>query len=113
MRIGTLAAIGVCLWAAVGASLATQVMAQSRAVMSQRDIAFAPGELRIRAGEEVVFRNEDPFGHNVFSPDQGGVFDIGLQQPETETPVRFSQPGEYNIRCRIHPKMRALVVVTP
>lgn len=104
---------GACAWAAVAALLAPQVMAQARAVIAQQEIAFTPRTLKIKAGEEVVFRNDDPFGHNVYSPDQGGVFDIGLQPPETETPVRFEKPGDYTIRCRIHPKMRAQVTVVP
>ncbi len=93
--------------------LAGSVGAQGPIIIAQRDIAFAPRKVVIHAGDEVLFRNEDPFGHNVYSPSMGGVFDIGLQDPFGETPVRFTQTGEYIIQCRIHPKMRATVVVEP
>ena len=82
-------------------------------IMEQRDIAFAPRTVTIKVGDQVTFRNEDPFGHNVYSPSLNGIFDIGLQEPGTETPVTFTQPGEFIIQCRIHPKMRAKVVVEP
>lgn len=93
--------------------LAGSVGAQAPVIIAQRDIAFAPRSVTIQVGDQVLFRNEDPFGHNVYSPSLGGVFDIGLQDPFGETPVRFTQPGEYIIQCRIHPKMRATVTVMP
>lgn len=88
------------------------VTAQDKPVMVQRDIAFAPRSISVKVGQEVIFRNEDPFGHNVFSPSVGGVFDIGLQEPDHETPVTFSTAGVYTVQCRIHPKMRAKIEVT-
>ncbi|MFV3077232.1 plastocyanin/azurin family copper-binding protein [Niveispirillum fermenti] len=87
--------------------------AQAPMVIAQRDIAFAPRSVTIKVGDQVIFRNEDPFGHNVYSPSMNGVFDIGLQDPDTETPVTFTAPGEFIIQCRIHPKMRAKVLVEP
>lgn len=82
-------------------------------VILQRDIAFAPRTVTIKVGQQILFRNEDPFGHNVFSPSVGGIFDIGLQAPGLETPVAFTKPGEFTVQCRIHPKMRAKVTVVP
>lgn len=86
---------------------------QSLPTITQSGIAFKPATVRVKAGGQVLFRNEDPFGHNVYSPSKGGVFDIGLQAPDSETAVTFREPGEYIIQCRIHPKMRAIVTVTP
>jgi plastocyanin len=87
--------------------------AQSGTVIVQQGIAFKPGQVTVKAGGRVTFRNEDPFGHNVYSPSKGGIFDIGLQAPDSETAVTFRETGEYIIQCRIHPKMRAVVTVTP
>lgn len=86
--------------------------AQAPKIVAQRDISFVPRTVNIRVGEQVIFRNDDPFGHNVYSPAQENIFDIGLQEPGTETPVTFTVPGEFTIQCRIHPKMRAKVTVT-
>jgi plastocyanin len=79
----------------------------------QQGIAFKPGSAKVKVGGQVTFRNEDPFGHNVYSPSQGGIFDIGLQAPDSETAVTFKEAGTYIIQCRIHPKMRATVTVSP
>lgn len=87
--------------------------AQSNVVIVQQGIAFKPGKATVKAGGQITFRNEDPFGHNVYSPSKGGIFDIGLQAPDSETAVTFRETGEYIIQCRIHPKMRAVVTVTP
>lgn len=87
--------------------------AQAPATITQKGIAFAPSSATIRVGEQIVFRNLDPFGHNVYSPSEGGAFDIGLQPPASETAVTFRDPGKYTIMCRIHPKMRATVTVKP
>jgi plastocyanin len=97
-----------------GASLYSGIAgAQANIVIVQHGIAFKPGAVTVKAGGQVTFRNEDPFGHNVYSPSKGGIFDIGLQAPESETAVTFRETGEYVIQCRIHPKMRAVVTVTP
>lgn len=93
--------------------LAGSGSAEDPIIIAQRDISFAPRSVTIKVGDQVTFRNEDPFGHNVYSPSMNGVFDIGLQDPGTETPVTFTAPGEFIIQCRIHPKMRARVLVEP
>ncbi|MBP7337202.1 plastocyanin/azurin family copper-binding protein [Niveispirillum sp.] len=107
------AALRVFLPLAVLGVLAGSGGAQAPKTIAQRDISFVPRTVSIKVGEQVVFRNDDPFGHNVYSPAQENIFDIGLQEPGTETPVTFSVPGEFTIQCRIHPKMRAKVTVTP
>lgn len=86
--------------------------AQTAVTILQQGIAFKPGSAKVKVGGQVVFRNEDPFGHNVYSPSQGGIFDIGLQAPDSETAVTFKEAGTYIIQCRIHPKMRATVTVS-
>jgi len=86
--------------------------AQTGVTILQQGIAFKPGSAKVKVGGQVIFRNEDPFGHNVYSPSQGGIFDIGLQAPESETAVIFKEAGTYIIQCRIHPKMRATVTVS-
>lgn len=86
--------------------------AQAPVAITQKGIAFVPSSAVIRVGEQIVFRNLDPFGHNVYSPSEGGTFDIGLQPPNSETAVTFEVPGKYTVMCRIHPKMRATVTVS-
>lgn len=111
LMAGRLASIGIlCLLTGL---LVGAAPAQTHPTIEQKGIAFRPGNVRIKAGSQVVFKNLDPFGHNVYSPDQGGTFDIGLQVPDASTAVIFREAGTYTIMCRIHPKMRASVTVEP
>lgn len=106
------ALLGLALGSAAG--LYTHLAeAQTGTVIVQQGIAFKPAKATVKAGGQITFRNEDPFGHNVYSPSKGGIFDIGLQQPESETAIAFKEAGEYVIQCRIHPKMKATITVTP
>ncbi|WP_420403840.1 cupredoxin domain-containing protein [Nisaea sp.] len=100
-----LAAAGA--WLTVGG-----LYAATPVVIEQAGIAFLPKAVTIRAGEQVVFLNSDVFGHNVYSDSAGGAFDIGLQNSGSEVAVTFENPGRFTLRCRIHPKMRAVVTVT-
>jgi plastocyanin len=101
---------------AAGAALATHaVLAQvaSAVTVEQKDIAFNPNHVEIKAGGTVTFINEDPFGHNVYSESPGGEFDIGRQQMGQKNVITFKRPGTFVAECRIHPKMRLEIVVTP
>ena len=42
--------------------------AQTGTVIVQQGIAFKPGTATVKAGGQITFRNEDPFGHNVMLP---------------------------------------------
>jgi plastocyanin len=99
--------------AALTAFATERGLAQASAVVAQKDIAFSPARIEIKAGTTVTFVNEDPFGHNVYSETKGGEFDIGRQQPSQRSTVTFRNPGTFIAECRIHPKMRLEIVVTP
>ncbi|MEK9969591.1 MAG: plastocyanin/azurin family copper-binding protein [Ferrovibrio sp.] len=113
MRSLILAALTGLLLGGSASLYTTLANAQEEIVIVQQGIAFKPAKVSVKVGGKVTFRNDDPFGHNVYSPSQGGIFDIGLQAPESQTAVTFRDAGEYVIQCRIHPKMRAVVTVTP
>jgi plastocyanin len=79
--------------------------------VSQKGRQFDPVELRVRAGDRVVFRNDDDVTHNVFSKTVGAEFNVKLQEPGSESPVVMERPGVVDVRCAIHPKMKLRVVV--
>tara|TARA_E500000318_G_scaffold85341_3_gene81351 strand:- start:4053 stop:4418 length:366 start_codon:yes stop_codon:yes gene_type:complete len=81
-------------------------------VIEQSGIAFLPKTVTIKEGDTVTFLNSDVFGHNVYSDSDGGEFDIGLQSTGAEVPVTFENAGRFTLYCRIHPRMRAVVIVT-
>jgi len=59
----------------------------------------------------VLFPNQDPFFHNVFSVYEGTRFDLGLYESGTSREVRFTRPGPSYIFCNIHPEMSAVIMV--
>jgi plastocyanin len=79
--------------------------------VSQKGARFAPLELSVRAGDCVVFRNDDDVTHNVFSKTPGAEFNVKLQEPGSESPVVMERPGTVDVRCAIHPRMRLRVEV--
>jgi plastocyanin len=106
---------GAVLAASAGMSgaAAERVLAQtSEVTVVQKDIAFVPERIEVKAGTTVVFVNDDRFGHNVYSETPGADFDIGRQPPGQRTPVVFRRAGNFEVRCRIHPKMRLEVAVS-
>ena len=79
--------------------------------VSQKDKVFAPTELKVKAGDKIVFHNDDNITHNVFSQTQGAEFNVKLQEPGSESPVVLEKPGVVDVRCAIHPTMKLRVVV--
>lgn len=99
--------------AAVAGLLTDRVLAQAgEATVVQKDIAFIPERIEVKAGSTIIFVNDDRFGHNVYSETPGADFDIGRQPPGQRTPVAFRRAGNFEVRCRIHPKMKLEVVVS-
>jgi plastocyanin len=83
---------------------------EQRYEMVQRDKQFHPHVLAIPVGAAVVFPNDDPFFHNVFSLYQGKKFDLGLYEAGSSRSVRFDKPGVSFIFCNIHPEMSAYLI---
>jgi plastocyanin len=79
----------------------------------QKDKSFSQAEITIRAGDRVMFRNDDTVVHNVYSASQGASFEIKTQLPGQTAEQRFQKPGEVDVRCAIHPQMKLRVKVEP
>jgi plastocyanin len=71
--------------------------------------AYDPEELRVEAGTEVVFRNEDSDPHTVTADDDS--FDSGEIAPGSDYHYTFDSPGECGIHCDLHPNMKMKVIV--
>jgi plastocyanin len=72
-------------------------------------MAFSPEVMKVKAGTEVVWRNNDSSIHTVTADDgsfssppmdQGGVFK-----------KIFTKPGTYSYACEMHPFMTGKIVV--
>ena len=79
--------------------------------MHQKNEAFFPKVIPVTVGTTVVFPNEDPFYHNVFSVQKGGDFDLGRYAVGKSAMQKFSTPGEVVVRCEIHAGMKAYILV--
>lgn len=96
---------GAVGYATVMAYAAQHTITEKGKVFSQADIA-------IKAGDTVVFVNDDNVAHNVMSNDADNKFNLGLLKPGSSTPVTFNSPGAVTVLCAIHPSMKLNVTIT-
>ena len=81
----------------------------AKKVVLQQGKAFVPRVLAVSTGSSVVFRNQDPINHNVFS--LSPRFDTGLYGAGGEKEETFDKPGVVQLLCNIHSSMIGYVVV--
>jgi hypothetical protein len=65
----------------------------------------------VTVGTTVDFPNGDPVLHNVSSASPAKRFDLGMYPQGEARSVTFDSPGVVEIRCNVHPRMSAFVVV--
>jgi plastocyanin len=80
-------------------------------VVSQKNKAFAMKSLSVKAGDKVVFRNEDAFVHNVFSLADADTFDLGSFGKDQARDHVFTKAGSFEVECAVHPEMKMVVTV--
>lgn len=73
------------------------------------NFAFSPQTLVIDAGESVVWSNNDDVTHTVASVNM--EFESDILNPGEEFTFTFSEEGEYDYYCTIHPAMTGKIVV--
>lgn len=78
--------------------------------MDQRGLLFVPRVLPIQKGTTIEFKNSDPVGHNVFTPD-GDKYDLGTWPKGQTRKYTYKKPGVYRQLCKVHDDMIAFVVV--
>lgn len=72
-------------------------------------MAFSPEVLKVKAGAEVVWRNDDGSAHTVTAED-GSFASPPLNQGSVFKKV-FAKPGTYPYACEMHPFMSGKIVV--
>jgi plastocyanin len=87
--------------------------APPRATIRQLNKQFAPKVLAIAAGTTVLFPNDDPIEHNVFSHSANADFDLGRFGPGPGKTYTFLKVGVSEIFCNVHKDMVSYVVVAP
>ena len=90
--------------------LASSASAAQHTVV-QKGMAFVPEMLAVKAGDSILFKNEDRLTHNVYSKSAGNSFNLKALHPGASESVTLSTPGEVEVRCAIHPKMKMTIKV--
>ena len=74
-----------------------------------RDFTFAPGDVRVRAGDRITWINCDEDQHT--STADGGQWSSPLLSPGDGFTQTFSTVGEFPYHCQPHPFMSGRVIV--
>lgn len=82
------------------------------ASIDQRGKTFTPHVLVVTRGTTVDFPNNDTVLHNVFAQFEAKRFDLGLYPRGKTAHQTFDRAGIVAVRCNIHSRMSAYVVVT-
>lgn len=99
------------VWLAALAVSSVWVCAEEIEVLQIKQ-KFEPGQIEVKAGEQVNFVNADDVKHNLRTvmPD-GSKVDHGISKPGETVSFGFESPGSFQVTCGIHPKMKLEVTV--
>ena len=73
------------------------------------NFTFNPKEVRVKAGDTVVWTNNDDIPHTVASP-RNSIRSKPLDTGDSFS-FTFTTPGDFNYFCSLHPHMTATIVV--
>jgi len=74
-----------------------------------KNFAFSPATITIKAGQSVIWTNEDSIGHSATADDNS--WDTGVLSQGQSKSITFAKAGTYTYHCSVHPNMKATVVV--
>ena len=77
----------------------------------QKGKKFSVPAVKAKVGDTLVFRNDDPFFHNIFSLSDAQTFDLGSYPKGESRTVEMKKEGTVEIECAIHPEMKMTVQV--
>ena len=70
---------------------------------------FSPATFDVKAGDTVIWRNKDPFPHNVAANNKG--FRSGAIPAGQSWSFKARKKGEFAYVCTLHPNMKAALRV--
>ena len=106
-RLVALAGLSLIGWLAATAPLA--VAAESTVTVDIKSFAFAPKEITVAPGTQVVWTNRDDTPHTVTSTDRTFA-SPGLDTGDTFA-YTFTTAGDFTYLCTVHPYMTGVVHV--
>ncbi|MFL6604686.1 MAG: plastocyanin/azurin family copper-binding protein [Steroidobacteraceae bacterium] len=98
----------------IGSALLCCIAATSSGlqVVRQQDRKFSVATLHVRVGETIVFVNDDPYVHNIFSMSDAQSFDLGAFGKGESRKLTLKNPGKIEVGCAIHPEMKLTIEVS-
>ena len=81
-------------------------------LIDQKSNKFNKKHLKIKVGDNVKFRNSDPYAHNVFSLSDAKPFDLGSYPQGQSKKINFDKEGLVEVECSIHPMMQMTIEVS-
>lgn len=78
--------------------------------VDQKGKKFSTTSISVKSGDRINFSNSDKTAHHVFS-DKTFSFDSGRIPAGRSFTQLFDRAGNFNVRCKIHPKMKLAVTV--
>jgi len=111
----TVAALGAGVTACGGSSseepdAAAKAPAAGGTAVSVQDNSYAPGDLKVAAGDTVTFTNEGAIAHTVTATD-GADFDSGSLAPGATFTFTADAAGTVSYVCTFHPGMQGTIEV--
>jgi plastocyanin len=93
--------------------LVVAVPAATTITVIQRGLALNMASVSLSKGDRLNFTNDDDVIHNIhiFGPGSEENVDLGLQKPGKLLAYKFDKPGDYRVRCNIHPSVKMAVTV--
>lgn len=91
-----------------GASSGSATAVETNQVNIQ-GFTFSPVQVRVKKGTTVTFTNKDASQHSATA--DNGSFDTGLLSNGESKTVTFDTVGTFNYHCKMHPSMRATIIV--
>ena len=79
----------------------------ARYVIEIRNMAFGPVPQHLKAGDTILWQNNDMFRHTATAKPS---FDLDLA-PGAQGEVALKNPGVLNVICRYHPNMTVRLAV--
>ena len=90
----------------------TSTASAAEVIITQTNQQFSEDTLKIKAGDTILFKNTDTVTHNIqIINADGDTDDKGLQKPGETIKATITKPGEYKVRCGIHPGMKIKISV--
>lgn len=87
-------------------------LAADTPLVEQKGRMFQPGALEIAKGGSIrIVNNDGDLLHHAYVESAGFKFDSGEQEPGAHVDIVFTQSGQFDVLCAIHPKMRLVVTV--